>query len=130
MQEFVPVLIDNLEKLTAHSYIAKVHSSYLRQLKEDIAPNTAIFLLDFAENFAFTVQDEIQSYHWNTLQATLHSVCMYYRVNDYLQCHSFCIISDDMNHDVSMVYQIQKECIQHVQEKVQGSTKIRGSVKK
>ena len=35
-----------------------------------------------------------------------------------------CITSDDMDHDVSMVYQIKKECIQHVQQKVQGLTKI------
>ena len=124
MQEFVPLAIDNLEKLTTHSYIARQQSSYLRKLKENIAPNTAILLLDFAENFAFTVQDEIQSYHWNTSQATLHPVCMYYYVNASLQCHSYCIISDDMNHDVSMVYQIQKKCIQPVQEKVESLTKI------
>ena len=124
VQELVPLVIDNLEKLTTHSYIARQQSSYLRKLKENIAPNTAILLLDFAENFAFTVQDEIQSYHWNTSQAILHPVCMYYYVNASLQCHSYCIISDDMDHDVSMVYQIQKECIQHVQEKVQSLTKI------
>ena len=49
---------------------------------------------------------------------------MYYYANASLQCHSYCTISDNMDHDVSMVYQIQKECIQHVQEKVQGLTKI------
>ena len=63
VQEFVPLVINNLEKPTTHSYIAKQQSSYLRKLKENIAPNKAILLLDFAENFAFTVQDEIQSYH-------------------------------------------------------------------
>jgi len=51
VQEFVSVLIDNLEKLTSHSYIAKSQSSYLRQLKDNISANTVILLLDFAKNF-------------------------------------------------------------------------------
>jgi len=104
LQEFVSVLIDNLENLTSHSYIAKSQSSYLRQLKDNISANTAIILLDFSENFAFTIQDETHSYHWNTLQATLHPVCLYHRVNDHLQCHSFCIISDNMDHDVMIIW--------------------------
>jgi len=124
VQEFVSVLIDNLEKLTSHSYIAKSQSSYLQQLKDNISANTAILLLDFVENFAFTIQDEIHSYHWNTSQATLHPVCVYHRVNDHPRCHSFCIISDDMDHDVSLVHQIQKEWIEHAKKKIQGLTKI------
>lgn len=122
--EFVSTLIDNLEKLTSHSYIAKSQSSYLRQLKDNIAENTAILLLDFAENYAFTAQDEIQSYHWNTSQATLHPVCVYYRVEDRLQCLSFCIVSDDMDHDVSLVYQIQKKSIEYVKMKIKDLTNI------
>ena len=85
VQEFVSVLFDNLEKLTSHSYIAKSLSSYLRQLNDNISANTTILLLDFAENFAFTIQDEIHSYHWNTSQATMHPVCVHHHVNDHLQ---------------------------------------------
>ena len=68
-----------------------------------------------------TLHNDIHSY-----QATLHPVCVYHYdcVNDHLQCHSFCIISDDMDHDVSLVHQIQKECIEHVKKKIQGFTKI------
>jgi len=128
VQEFVSVLIDNLEKLMSHSYIAKSQSRYLRQLKDTISANIVILLLDFAKNFTFTIQDEIHSYHWNTSQATLQPVCVYHYdcdcVNDHFQCHSFCIISDDMDHDVLLVHQIQKECIEHVKKKIQGLTKI------
>ena len=124
VQKFVFVVINSLEKLTMHSYIAKSQSSYLRHQKNNIASHTVILLVDFAENFAFTVQDEIQSYHWNSSQATLHPVCMYYRFDGHLHCHSFCIISDDMDHDVSLVHEIQKECIQHVRRKIPNLTKI------
>ena len=27
---------------------------------------------DFAENFTFVMQDEVQSYHWKNVQATIH----------------------------------------------------------
>ena len=120
VQEIVSVLIDNLEKLTSHSYIAKSQSSYLRQLKDNISANTVILLLDFAKNFAFTMRSTLIRPH------SLHPVCVYHYdcVNDHLQCHSFCIISDDMDHDVSLVHQIQKECIEHVKKKIQGFTKI------
>ena len=114
VQEFVSVVINSLEKLTMHLYIAKSQSRYLRHLKNNIDSHTVILLVDFAENFAFTVQDEMQPYHSNSSQATLHPVCMYYRADGHLHCHSFCIISDDMDHDVSLVHQIQKEWIQHV----------------
>ena len=38
-------------------------------------------MVDFAENFSFVVQDEIQAFHWNKLQATLHPIVMYYKQN-------------------------------------------------
>ena len=36
---------------------------------------------DFAENYQFVVQDEIQSFHWNKTQATLHPTVIYYKLN-------------------------------------------------
>ena len=50
---------------------------------------------------------------------------MYYRIDDCLQRHSFCIMSDDMDHDVSLGYQIQNECIEHAKRNVQSLKKIR-----
>ena len=55
VQEFVSVVINSLEKLTMHPYIAKSQSRYLRHLKNNIDSHSVILLVDFAENFAFTV---------------------------------------------------------------------------
>ena len=63
------------------------------------------FLGDFAENFKFVVQDEVQGFHWNTQQITLHPVVIYYKENGELRSRSFCFLSDDMEH-VSMVLYI------------------------
>ena len=32
---------------------------------------------DFAENFTFVMQDEVQSYHWNNVEATIHPFVCY-----------------------------------------------------
>ena len=33
---------------------------------------------DFPENFTFVMQDEVQSYHWNNAQATIHPLVCYW----------------------------------------------------
>ncbi len=61
--------------------------------------SNSIVLLDFADNFKFFVQEEVQSYHWNNQQRTLHTVVVYYKdFQDNLQEFSLCILSEDMNH--------------------------------
>ena len=67
----------NLTKLP-HSFIAKLQAIYLKHPKEIVSPDEAIVLGDFAENYTFVVQDEIQSYHWHKKQCSLHPVIIYY----------------------------------------------------
>ena len=52
-----------LDKLTAHSFIAKSQEQYLSNRKDSIHLNTAIVLVDFSENYFFAVQDEVQGFH-------------------------------------------------------------------
>ena len=70
---------------------------------------------DFAENYSFVVQDEVQGYHWNSSQCTLHPTMIYHKTNTKLQSHSLCYLSDDLTHDVNMVYEILKQTIQFTQ---------------
>ena len=51
------------------------------------------FLGDFTENYRFVIQDEVQGFHWNNFQCTLHPVVTYYQENDELKNISYCIIS-------------------------------------
>ena len=61
-------------------------------------------LVDFAENYAFVVQDEVQGFHWNKSQCTLHPVVLYYKKLNpdsqqlELKSHSLCFKSDDLDH--------------------------------
>ena len=63
--EFINLFCGKRDKITAHSFIARAQSQYLKQLKDNLKPNKAVVLLDFAENYQFQVQNEIQGYHWN-----------------------------------------------------------------
>ena len=100
-----------MDKLTSHSYIAKCQGQYLKDKKESLHIGECIVLGDFAENYyKFVVQDEIQSYLWNTDRCTLHPIVIHYKKEDNveLQKKSFCFISDDMEHDIGFVYKIQE----------------------
>ena len=103
-----------MQKLTAHSYISKAQEKYLKKRKEELEGNTALFLGDFAENYKFAVQDEVQDFDWNNLQCALHPVIINYKENSLLEHISYCVLSDDLNHDVSFVYQVQKVFLSHL----------------
>ena len=97
--------------MTAHPFIAKSQSNYLRELKGNLEENEVTILGNFTENYSFVVQDEVQGFHWNNFQCTLHPEVVHYKDGDALQAVSYCITSDDNKHDVGMVYQLQREII-------------------
>ena len=49
--EFISILCQAADKATNHHFISKSQASHLRQLKDNLPPNQAIILLDFAENY-------------------------------------------------------------------------------
>ena len=104
--------------------MTKAQSRYLKKRKEELE-DSVLFLGDFAENFKFVVQDEVQSFHWNNHQASLHPVVIYYKGNDSVQHTSYCIISDDTAHDVAFVYEVQKHVIQYMKMKLKNIKKNR-----
>ena len=101
-------------------------SSYLKQCKEDLKDDEVVILLDFAENYKFVIQDEVQSYHWNQQSCSLHPVVLYYKNNGILAEDSICFISDDLNHDVDFVNKVMSMTATHIKEKISDKiTKIR-----
>ena len=99
----------SIDKVTTHSYIAKCQSCYLSSRKENLLEHSAIVLGDFAENYTFVVQDEIQSFHWSKTYCILHPIVLCIKQDGKLVHHSFCFISDDNEHDTNFVYELQRE---------------------
>ena len=107
LSEFIELLCEKLDKITSHSFIAKSQSSYLKHLKEKISPDEAIVLGDFAENYTFVVQDEIQSYHWSKKQCSFHPIVICYMKEKFFE-------RDDLNHDVGFINEILHQTIDYI----------------
>jgi len=61
---YIEKLAKKIDDLTKHCFVAKTKSAYKNVLKECLIPETEILVQgDFADNFSFVVQDEIQSFH-------------------------------------------------------------------
>lgn len=70
--DFVDEFLETLVKLKSHSFITNQQKEYYSKIKEDLIEGHVVVNCDFAENYSFVVQDEVQSFHWTTSQATLH----------------------------------------------------------
>ena len=115
VQEFIQTACNSFESLRQHHFIAKAQSSYLSTLKEDLEGDQAVIMLDFAENYSFVVQDEVQGFHWNNAQATLHSAgelqCSSFGE---LRCSSLCVVSDCLIHDTTTVHAFVTTVISYI----------------
>ena len=123
IDEFIETLCSKLDDITSHSYIACSQAKYLKSLKESLNSKEVIVLGDFAENYQFVVQDEIQGYHWNKQQCTLHPIVIYYQSDGNLLSKSLCFISDDLEHDVNIVYKIIAATIDYLKHNVSDDIK-------
>ena len=101
--------------MTAHSNISKAQSTCLMIQKENLDSDTCIIMIDFAENYQYVLEDEIQSFHWNNNQCSIQPAVIYYKnVLNVLQEKSFGFISEDLKHDTAFVYEVKSkvcECI-------------------
>ena len=110
LDEFVEELTSNLYNLTKHHYVSKCQSNFLVTLKENLGLEEAILQMDFAENYTFQVQDEVQSSYFSKQQATLHPFVLYVKALDsqsanlQLTHKCYCVISDNLSHNTEAVY--------------------------
>ena len=103
-EQFVELLVEKLDLLRIHHFIANSQARYLTECKETLDDGTAIVLMDFAENYSFIVQDSIQGFYWDNSQATIHPFGIYYMENDVLCKLCVAVISDCMKHDAVSVH--------------------------
>ena len=124
-EEYKEILINSINNLTRHSYLAKAQARYVKSKKESLGANEVMVLGDFAENYQYLIQDEIQSYHWSKEYCTLYTLVIYYKDADgNLQLYSLCYISDDNTYDTSFVYKIQRLLVEFLKQRLPSVTKI------
>ena len=102
-EEYKDVLIDGIDKLTKHSYLAKCQAQYPNDEKQSLHSQEVLVLGDFAQNYQFLIQDKIWSYHWSKEYCTLHPVVYIKDDTGSLRHISICFISHDNSHDTCFV---------------------------
>lgn len=99
------------DKFRLHCYIKQVQSDHFEETKNNLQKNEAVIQIDFAENYALTHQDEIQSAHWSHKQVTIFTCCIWF--DDEMK--SVAIISNDTSHTKQAVWTFLKNIIDYVQ---------------
>lgn len=117
VDDFIRTLVEKLNKLVLHDFIAKSQNAYFTEVKNNLEQGDLAIVTDFAENYAFVVQDAAQAFHWNNDQATLLPMVIYYRENDMLLHHNFMVVSNCLKHDTVAVYMYQKELLKFLKSK-------------
>lgn len=86
--------------LKRHFFICKKQSEHYNNLKENIIENEAAWSFNFAENYAFILQDKAQSFNTNKGQTTIFPITVYL-INDSngFKFKSIIFISECNKHD-------------------------------
>lgn len=107
-----------MDTLRNHDFIAREQNKFLQFAKSSLQPGQFVVLLDFAENYSFVVQDEVQSYHWTNAQATIHPSVACHKEDEAVVHDSFIITSDCLRHDTAAVHLFQTKMIRVPKSKV------------
>ncbi|XP_041372135.1 uncharacterized protein LOC121385498 [Gigantopelta aegis] len=118
MEELMVELRAEVTFLAGHLFRADwQHRQFESMRKTTPFPRTTVsMVLDFAENFTCSNQDEVQAAHWYHEQVTVHPIVTYY-VCPFCEetiSESLVFISDDRHHDFNAVFHFTKVAIDHL----------------
>ena len=82
VNEFSDILTNKIFELCHHHFIKVQQATYLKETKAMLYDETCIILIDFPEKYSSLVQDAIQSFCWQSQQATLHPFAVYHNDDD------------------------------------------------
>ncbi|XP_070550272.1 uncharacterized protein [Ptychodera flava] len=104
-EQLIDELTEELKPFAQHLFVAHWQYEQFTAVSRNPPADTVVLCMDFAENFACQLQNEIQSAHWSHNQVTLHPVIAYYNENGNVIREAIDIISDDLNHDSHAVHE-------------------------
>ena len=124
VDDFVNQFLKDLKVYQRHAFLAKSQSAFYRDKKENLEDGEVLVVCDFAENYSFVVQDEIQSFHWNNDMVTLHPFVGYYKEGEQISHINFVVISECNIHDTVSVHLFIKLFLQHLKVKLPDTKKV------
>lgn len=77
--KFINECCSRTKNLKVHDYIAKCQGNHIKHAKESLKDGEFLVTCDFAENFAFVIEDAAPGFHWNNSQVTIYTAVIYFR---------------------------------------------------
>jgi hypothetical protein len=124
IDEYIEQFCNKIKNYQRHDFMTKMQATYYREIKMSLKDDEVLVVCDFAENYSFVLQDEIQSFHWNNQMATLHPFVIYYKKEDEIAHFSFVVISECNIHDTVAVHLFQKHLVEFIKENIPSINKI------
>ena len=114
---FIDLLLDKIEALTVHHFVAKEQSKFCRELKQNIISTECLIQGDFSQNYSMFIQDSTQSSFFNPVsQATVHPFLVYVNESGKVKPHSLAVISDCNAHNTVAVHTFLKPILDYVKQ--------------
>lgn len=114
--QLLSYLKPKLQAFSRHSFVAKWEDEQFQMCLANFPADTMVSVIDFAENYSFEVQNEVQSMHWHNYQVSILVHISWVRnahpdpedesTRNIMQYHFY--ISDDRKHDSYFV----QHCLQ------------------
>jgi hypothetical protein len=119
------VLLEEIDDLwpsfITHSFCTHEQRDYVTLIKETSSITTfAVIQLDFAQNYSFVIQREVQSAYYSRQQAAILTV--YIRIGE--EHRNMVFISDYLAHDTRFVYCAQKMIVDFLKKNYPNVLKI------
>lgn len=122
--DFLEFFLHSLEHLIPHFYAAKLQASFMKNLRESLKDGEFLVTIDFAENYAFSLQNEVQGFHSNRPQATVHPSVIYYKHDGEIKNINLVGISENTKHDFNSVYIATKNINKYLHENFENVNKL------
>ena len=102
---FINKFVEQIVEFQSHDFVTKKQTEAYKSCKANLKQNECLVVLDFAENYSFCVQDEIQSFHWSNESLTLMPLVAYYKNKENELCHvSYVMISESLTHNTGVEF--------------------------
>lgn len=102
-KELLDLFRGHLSKFIKHNWVYRWQSEQFKECLRIFPDDVVVSVVDFAENYTFKEQNEIQSMHWFSSQVTIFVHITYVRIAGSVHKYYHFYISDDKTHDTLFV---------------------------
>ena len=104
--DVIAEVLGNFTTISQHINRANAQHREIRGLRNRISSQECTVQMDFAENWNVNFSEEVQSAYYAKDAITVHPAVVHVAGDDGPRAHSYCIVSDDRQHDAPAIMAI------------------------